>query len=209
MSIRSSVIKYLEEELGISCAKVMLDIDNYVYHQDEEYDVVQEGIGVVEDYDDWAGNEDNSCMVDEEYNCFTWLVEEGQEVYEGQHIATIKTRQEEFADEYWVILVASEDGYIHKKIKDGKHAMDDREHAATIYYSMEDYEVEVFETGEVRMSDSLIKKCSNCGILYYGEKKFCGECGEKLVKEEMKCESCGAKIDEKQKFCYECGTKVR
>lgn len=210
MAIRKKgVMRYFEEELGISCAKVMLDISNYVYHQDEEYDEVQEGVRIVEDYDDWAGNEDNSRMEDEKYNVFTWLVEEGQEVYEGQHIATIKTRDEEYANAYWVILTAREDGFIHRQIKDGKHAMDSDDRAATIYYSLEDYDDEVFETGLVKMGDSLIVKCHNCGMLYYGAKKFCGECGEKLIKEEEKCESCGAKLDETQRFCFECGTKVR
>ena len=207
--VKNGLMKYVEEELGISCAKIQLDYSNYVYHQDEEYDLVQEGIGVVEDYDDWAGNEDNCCMVDEAYNRFTWLVAEGEEVYEGQHIATIKTKEEEFADEYWAILVASNDGFIHKEIKDGKHAMDSKERAATIYYSMEDYDEEVLKTGQVAISDSLIKKCSNCGTLHSGNKKFCGECGDKLIKDEMKCTICGAKIEDKQKYCYECGTKVR
>ena len=200
--------KYLEEELGISCAKIQLDYDDYVFHQDDDYDMIQEGIGIVEDYDDWEGREENwSCLTDDDYNRFTWLVEEGQEVFEGQHIATIKTRVEECADDYWVILVAWKGGYIHREIKDGKHSMESKERAATIYYCMEDYEEEVLATGEVRYEDTLISKCSTCGTLHSG-KKFCGQCGTKLDSEEHKCNSCGARIESGQKYCYDCGTKV-
>lgn len=207
--IRDGIMRYAEEGLGICWAKIQLDIDNYVYHQDFEYDVIQEGIGIVEDYDDWEGSEDNcSSVCDEDYNRFTWLVEEGQEVSEGQHIATIKTRVEECADNYWVILVASSDGYIHKEIKDGKHAMDSSERAATIYYSMEDYEAEVLNEGLVKMEDSQIKKCFYCGTLHSGNKKFCGECGGKLSMDDYTCSSCGVKLVPGQKFCFECGMKV-
>ena len=207
--IGNGIMKYVEEELGISCAKILLECCNYVYHQDHEYDVMQEGVGIVEDYDDWEGNEDNcSTVCDEDYNRFTWLVEEGQAVREGQHLATIKTRVEECAEDYWVILISSSDGYVHKEIKDGKHAMDSNERAATIYYSMEDYEVELFNEGIVKYEDSQIKKCRYCGTLHSGNKRFCGECGGKLSEEDNKCTSCGAKLIEGQKFCFDCGTKV-
>lgn len=205
----TGVIKYLEEELGFSCAKVQLDYSNYVYHQQDNYDMMQEGIGIVEDYDDWEGNEDNwSRLNDEDYNRFTWLVEEGEEVYEGKHLATIETKVDDCADDYWVILVASHDGFIHREIKNGKHPMDSKERAATIYYTMEDYEAEVLATGEVKVGASKITKCPTCGTMLYGNKKFCGECGAQLVVEETSCTKCGAKLSKGQKFCCECGTKV-
>ena len=171
--------------------------------------MIQDGIGIVEDYDDWEGNEDNcSSMMDDDYNRFTWQVEEGEEVWEGQHLATIKTKTEEFVDDYWVILAASCDGFIHREIKNGKHAMDSNEHAATIYHSMEEYEKAVLATGKVKSKDSQITKCPNCGVLHSGNKKFCGECGTKIIVEETVCTSCGAKLTQGQKFCCECGTKV-
>jgi len=171
--------------------------------------MIQDGIGIVEDYDDWEGNEDNcSSILDEEYNRFTWLVKEGEEICEGQHLATIETRVEEVIDDYWVILVANCDGFIHREIKDGKHAMDSNELAATIYSSMEEYEKEILSTGKVKLKDCQITKCSKCGTLHNGNKKFCGECGTKLTTEEMACTHCGTKLAQGQKFCCECGAKV-
>lgn len=189
--------------------KLMLHNSNYVYHQEDNYDELQGNIGIVEDYDDWEGSEEHwSCLSDEDYNRFNWLVEEGEEVSEGQHLATIKTKEENCADDYWVILVASCDGFIHKEIKNGKHAMDSDEQAATIYECMEDYERAVLATGKVKAKDSRIKKCPGCGMLLDSKKKFCGECGTKLTMEEKVCMNCGAKLAPGQKFCCECGTKA-
>ncbi len=197
---------YLE---GGMSSKLALHYSNYVYHQDGMFNVMQGNTGVVEDYDDWEGSEDHwNNLSDEDYNRFTWLVEEGEEVSEGQHVATIKTREEDYADDYWVILVANHDGFIHKEIKNGKHAMDSNEQAATIYESMEGYERAVLSTGKVKAKDSRVKKCPGCGMLLDSKKKFCGECGTKLIEEEKVCVSCGAILAPGQKFCCECGTKA-
>ena len=189
--------------------KLTLHYNNYVYHQDDEFDMMQDGVGVVEDYEDWEGGEEHlGALSDEDYNRFTWLVEEGEEVSEGQHVATIKTKDEDYADDYWVILVANCDGFIHKEIKNGKHAMDSNEQAATIYECMSGYERVVLSAGKVKAKDTLVKKCPGCGALLNGAKKFCGECGTKLVAEEKVCTSCGVKLVPGQKFCCECGTKA-
>lgn len=206
VEMASQVAEAENANLGV---KLTLNYSNYVYHQDDEFDMMQDGVGVVEDYDDWEGGEDHlGALSDEDYNRFTWLVEEGEEVTEGQHVAAIKTREEDYADDYWVILVARCDGIIHREIKNGKHAMDSSEHAATIYESREDYERAVLAIGKVKAKDSRVKKCPGCGALLDGIKKFCGECGTKLTAEEKVCASCGAKLAPGQKFCCECGTKA-
>lgn len=99
----------------------MLHYSNYVYHQDDEFDMMQDGVGIVEAYEDWEGGEEHlDALSDEDYNCFIQLVEEGEEVSTGQHVATIKTKDEDYSDDYWVILVENCDGFIHEEIKNGK-----------------------------------------------------------------------------------------
>ena len=200
---------FMKDENGCSGVNLNLTYANYVYHQDGLFDILQGNNGVVEDYDDWAGSEEHwKNLCDDDYNSFNWLAEEGEEVSEGQPLATIRTKLEDYADDYWVILVASCDGILHRKIKNGKHAMDSGELAATIYESMEDYGLAVLATGKVKEKDSRVKKCPNCGTLLERKKKFCGECGAKLTVEEKVCVSCGAKLNPGQKFCCECGTKA-
>ena len=206
VEMASQVTETENVNLGV---KLTLTYANYVYHQDGLFDILQGNTGIVEDYDDWAGSEEHwKNLCDDDYDRFTWLVEEGEEVSESQHLATIRTKLEDYADDYWVILVASCDGILHREIKNGRHAMDSGEVAATIYASMEDYESAVLVTGKVKAKDSRVKKCPNCGTLLDSKKKFCGECGAKLVVEEKLCTGCGAKLNPGQKFCCECGTKA-
>lgn len=192
------------EEYETTEGKLYLEKCNYLYHQGDE-----QTSQFLDEYDDWEGNEENrGDIYDEDYERFTWIVDEGEEVSENQHLAVIKTKPEDDYNGYCVVLISNTDGIIHKEIKNGKHPMDSGEYVATIYEDRKAYEREVILSGKVKAKDTRVRKCPGCGTLLDSNKKYCGECGKKLILEDRVCTSCGEKISEGQKFCYECGTKV-
>ena len=212
MSILNLIEKRLLKEMHKNLeGEIYLDYDNYVYYQRGKKNEAQSDIDtvIVKYYEEWEGGEEFQRNIsDEDYNRFTWLVDEGEEVYEHQHIATIKNKHTKYANEYWVILVANSNGIIHKEIKNGEYSIDSDEFAATIYETMERYAEAVIATGKVKEKDSRVRKCPDCGSLLDSKKKFCGECGRKLIFEEKNCVNCGEKIMQGQKYCFECGEKV-
>ena len=204
MSIIDGLVKKMQlEDYESTEGKIYLEKCNYVYHQGDE-----DTSKFIEEYEFWEGGDEyRKDIEDEDYERFFWLVDEGEEVSDKQHLAVIKTSPENDYNGYCVVLISNTDGIIHKEIKNGIHTMYSGEYAATIYKDREMYEQELIVTGKVKAKDTRVRKCSTCGTLLDSNYKFCGECGTKLVL-ERKCVKCGDKIATGQKYCHECGTKV-
>lgn len=58
-------------------------------------------------------------------------------------------------------------------------------------------------------TNSLGRKCANCGATLADDAVFCAECGTKNeIVEALKCSNCGAVLEADAMFCSVCGTKV-
>lgn len=158
---------FMKDENGCSSVNLNLTYANYVYHQDGLFDILQGNTGVVEDYDDWAGSEEHwKNLCDDDYNSFNWLVEEGEEVSEGQHLATIRTKLEDY--ELAVLAtgkVKEQDSRVKKCPNCGM------------------------------LLDRKKKFCGECGAKLTVEEKVCVSCGAKLNPGQKFCCECGTKAE--------------